>query len=132
MKDCMRKFRVQFLETNGLTGQENCELCVKELNRFMEMNIHRTNEEARSNQNSLSHSLQMTDSLQPDSLSFIEPVGTSSMKRNLSENQDESKHKYSDYTLKELTTVSQFSVVWSNIINYYDIYTDHLPRGSGF
>ena len=37
LKDFLRKFRVQFLDHNGVTGQENCELCIKELRRFIDI-----------------------------------------------------------------------------------------------
>ena len=41
-KDSKRKFRIQFLDHNGKSGDDNCAACIRELRKFFEINDRET------------------------------------------------------------------------------------------
>ncbi len=104
MKDFIRKFRVQFLSHDGITAEQNCELCVKQLGRFIDIVPNQPNADLNSSSlnSSLPYSVQL-DSLQSSySTSFIDSSA------NIYQQQSQFKSGASDsmeYSLKNLTKV---------------------------
>lgn len=102
MKDFARKFRVQFLTHDGISAEQNCELCLKELARFVEINPHNlnSNDLNSSNQNSLP-----LDSLSSDSTFLFDSNNTQQQSSQFGINSPSAKITPEHYTLQSLTKV---------------------------